>query len=139
MQHPPLGLLSALSLDLLSHLSWLQSRPRHSKPKYRLGSVHVSVSVSFSYAGDLVVERLVSTYPILPLLPSYSYQYLHPSPVVDRSAQPEHLSILCLTLFRRRWHSVYGFDSGLGLTVPVSSAHRLSASRCPIHCRQLDA
>ena len=67
----------AYSLDLLSQLSRLQSRPRHIQNPNIISVLFMSLSVFFSYAGDLVVERLVSTYPILPL-PPYSYQYLLP-------------------------------------------------------------
>ena len=71
---------------------------------------------NLAYACDLFVEPLVSTYLILP--PCYDYSLVLPRPL--RLAQPELLSILCLTLFRRRLASlVYGFGSGLSLTVPI--------------------
>ena len=95
----------ACSLDLLSHLSRLQSRPRHIQNPTIISVLFMSRSRSRSPSlmpYDLVVERLVPTSPIFPLPLPFLVPISTSAPLVVRSAQPEHPSILCLTLFRRR-------------------------------------
>jgi hypothetical protein len=70
-------LITCTSLVLSSVLpTWCTAPEPTSSYKIQISSrfFHVSVSVSFSYAYDLVVERLVPTYPFLYYYHS-SYQY----------------------------------------------------------------
>lgn len=90
------------SSTCLSRLSQLLSRICYIQKPNIVLLVRVCISVSFSYACDLVVEPLVIDLPHPLLLRLLSRTNTPTNPLVVRSAQPERPSILCLTLFRRR-------------------------------------
>jgi len=130
---PPQCTLSmACSLDLFSQL---QSRPRYIQNPNITGSFHVPVSVSFSYAYDLVVERHLSTYPILPLLlPLLVPDFHHPA---SCSFGPTRTPVDTLLDFVP---SSFGFSSMVLALVSVLQflfplPFCLSAFRLPSRCR----
>ena len=71
---------------------------------------------------NLVVERSVSTSPIIPYSSTTTVRTdISNAPLDARLVDPEHPSILCLTFFPRRLASRPWFCSGFGLTVPGPS------------------